>query len=124
VVTLLWPLNVPLLALAYRVRQGGQKIDMEPKEFWMRSLFAALGLAVLTLLLLGLTYTLRVGAELPPGQTHLILFMIYLPAAVSYVSWMYALEDLFQGLSVFALYVLLPVLPLVVLGRITGLWNL
>jgi hypothetical protein len=36
---------------------------------------------------------------------------------------MYALEDLVQGLGVFALYVLLPLLPLLLLGRFTGLWN-
>jgi hypothetical protein len=123
VVTLLWPLNVPLLALAYKVRQGGQKIDMEPREFWTRSLAAALGLAVLTLILLGVAYLLVVGAELPAGQIHLVLFMLYVPAAVAYVFWMYALEDLVQGLGVFALYILLPLLPLLLLGRFTGLWN-
>jgi hypothetical protein len=122
-VTLLWPLNVPLLALAYKVRQGGKKIDMEPREFWGRSLFGALGLAVLFLLLLGLAYVLVEGAELPAPQVLFFLLLLYLPVAAFYLFWMYALEDFLQGFSVFALYVLLPTLPILLAGRFTGLWR-
>jgi hypothetical protein len=124
VVTLVWPLNIPLIALAYKVRQGGQKIDMEAREFWTRSTFAALGLAVLSLVALGLTYLLVVGAELPRGQMHLVLLLAYLPVAVWFVFWIYALEDLLQGLSVFSLYILLPLLPLLLIGRLTPLWSI
>jgi hypothetical protein len=124
VVTLAWPLNIPLIALAYKVRQSGQKIDMEDREFWTRSTFAALGLAVLTLVTLGLTYLLVEGAELKQmaGQVHLVLLLAYLPLAVWFVFWIYALEDMLQGLSLFSLYVLLPLVPLLVVGRFTPLW--
>jgi hypothetical protein len=123
VVTLVWPLNIPLLALAYKVRQGGQKVDMEPREFWTRSTFAALGLTFLSLVFLGITYLLVAGAELPAGQMHLVLLLAYLPLAVWFLFWIYALEDLLQGLSVLSLYVLLPLVPLLVVGRITPLWR-
>ena len=123
VITVFFPVNVLLMALAYKIRNGGQKIDMEPKEFWWRSTFAALGLAVLSLILVGAAYLLIVGAELPAGQLHLVLFMVYLPAAVAYGFWIYALEDLLQGLSVLSLYILLPVLPLILAGRLTGMWR-
>jgi len=123
-VTLVWPLNVPLLALACKVRQGRQPIDMEPKEFWTRSTFGALGLAGFTLVLLGLVYVLVVSAELPRHIVHLVLFMAYLPVGVWYLFWIYALEDLLQGLSVFMLYFLLPLLPLLVAGRVFRVANL
>jgi hypothetical protein len=122
-VTLAWPPNILLLALAYKIALGGQKIDMEPREFWTRSAVAALGLAFLSLVLLGLVYYLVGLTELQAGIVHLVLFMAYLPLAVWFVFWMYALEDLLQGLSVFSLYILLPVLPLLAVGRLVGLWQ-
>src|SRR5262245_32900724 len=96
VVTLVWPLNIPLMALAYKVRQGGQKIDMEDREFWTRSTFAALGLTALSLVTLGIAYLLIAGAELPAGQMHLVLLLAYLPLAVWFLFWIYAMEDLLQ----------------------------
>jgi hypothetical protein len=121
-VTLAWPVNILFLALAYKIALGGQKIDMEPREFWTRSAVAALGMALLSLVLLGLVYYLVGLTELQAGIVHLVLFMAYLPAAVWFVFWMYALEDLLQGLSVFSLYILLPLLPLLAAGRVLGLW--
>ncbi len=121
-VTLLWPLNVPVAALAYKVRLGPQPVPLESREFWIRSTFAALGLAVLGLVLLGLTYVLVEAAELPPGPTQLLLVACYLPAAVWFVFWIFALEDLLQALGVFMLYVLLAGLPLLLLGRLFGVW--
>jgi hypothetical protein len=118
-----WPLNAPLLALAYKIRQGGQKIDMEPGEFWWRTTLGTLGMGLGSLVLLGLVWFLVARTELQAGIFHLVLFMVYLPAAVWFVFWIYALEDLLQGLSVFSLYILLPALPLVLLGRLFGLWR-
>lgn len=122
IVTLLVPLNVPLMALAYKIRQGGAKIDMESGEFWWRTLFASLGLAGATLVMLGLAFSFVNLLELRAGLIHLPLFMVYLPAAAFLVFWIYALDDLFQGLSVFALYVLLPTVPVVLAGRFFKLW--
>jgi hypothetical protein len=128
VVTALWPLNIPLLALAAKVRQGTQKLDYEVAEFWWRCTFGALGLAVLTLILLGLCYGLIVEMEFgqqaqAKGIIQLVLLAIYLPLAVLYLFWMLALEDMVQALSVFLLYVGLPGLPLLLLGWLFGLWT-
>src|SRR5579884_3381831 len=62
-VTVIWPLNVPLLALAVKVRRGAEPTGYEPSELWWRCALGSLGLAVLTLILLGLTYGVVVEAE-------------------------------------------------------------
>jgi hypothetical protein len=127
-VTAIWPLNIPLLALAVKVRQGTQKLDYEVGEFWWRCTFGALGLAVFTLILLGLCYGLVVEMEFgqqaqAKGTIQLVLLAIYVPVAVLYLFWILALEDMLQALSVFLLYVGLPGLPLLLLGWLIGLWS-
>jgi hypothetical protein len=125
-VTAAWPLNIFLLALAVKVRRGPQKLDYEVFEFWWRCTFGALGLAVLTLILLGFCYGLIVEMEFgqqaqAKGIIQLVLLAIYAPLAVLYLFWMLALEDMLQALSVFLLYVGLPGLPLFLIGWFFGL---
>lgn len=107
-VTLLWPVNTGLMALAYKVQNGPAPVAYEGNEFWTRSAFASLALAVLSLITAGLAYLLVGGAELPAGPVHLVLLLIYLPSAVALVFWFFALDDVLQALSIFAIYVLLP----------------
>src|SRR5262249_55561782 len=107
-VTLIWPVNIPLLALAYRVRQGQQPVDMEAGEFWWRCSFGTLGLAGISLVLLGLNYCLVQMTGLPIGPVQLTLLLGYLPAAIGFLLWILALEDMLQAASVFFLYILLP----------------
>src|SRR5467141_791533 len=76
VVTLFWPLNIPLAALAYKVRLGDQPMPLEPRPFWLRSTFAALGLALASLVALGLTFALARGAGFPMGPIHLVIVML------------------------------------------------
>ena len=121
-VTLLWPANIPLVALAYRVRQGTRPIPLETGELWWRCTFAALGLEVFTLVLLGLLYLAWQG-DVPPGPVHLTLLMVYLPAGVGFFLWILALDDLVEALSIFLVYLLLPGLPLLLLGRLTHFWD-
>jgi hypothetical protein len=123
VVTLMWPLNVPLAALAYKVRLGYRPIPLERNALWLRATFAALGLCGMTLVLLGLNYALVAGAELKPEQVQIVLLMLYLPAAVAYLFWIFAMEDMLDALGLFLLYILLPGLPLLLLGRLFGWWN-
>jgi hypothetical protein len=118
--TLLWPLNVPLLAAAFKIRQGQNPLGMPGREFWMRSIGAGLGLAALSLVLVGLTFLLVYGAEFPSRIIHLVLFVLYGLAAVCFLFWVYALEDLLQALSVFLIFVLLAALPLFLVGRLLG----
>ncbi len=111
--TLIWPLNVPVAAGAYKIYHGGKPPPFEPKEFWVRSALTALGLAVLTAVFLFVLYLLVGEFELKEvqGEIEVSLFVIYLPAGIVYVFWMYALEDMMEATGVFFLYVLLPGLP-------------
>jgi hypothetical protein len=122
-VSLLWPLNALFLALAYRVRQGTTPVGMETYEFWWRCIVAALGLGVLALCLLGLDYMLVHTRELPQGPVQVILVLLYLPASIGFLFWILALEDMLQATSVFFLYILLPGLPLLLIGRLAGVWE-
>lgn len=123
VVTLIWPVNILLMALACKVRQGTQPIPLEGGELAWRCTFATLGLAGFTLVLLGLVYFLVEVAEMPPGPVQLAVLMLYVPAGVGFLFWILALEDLLQALSVFLLYMLLPGLPLLLIGHLTHSWD-
>ena len=120
-VTLALPLNVPVMALAYKVRRGNEPLDVEGAELWTRSGLASAGLAGMSLVLLVLAYALVRGAELPQGPTLLVLFLAYLPAAVGYVTWCWGYDEFVDGLGVFLIYVLLPGLPLLLIGWLAGL---
>jgi hypothetical protein len=123
-VTLAWPVNIPLVALAYRVRLGTQPPPVvEGLPLWWRFTLAALGLAGMSVLTLGLLYLLAVGAGFPPGPIRLILLVGYLPAAVAFLYWMLALEDLLQATGLLVLYILMPGLPLLLIGRSAGWWE-
>lgn len=122
-VTVAWPLNVPLMALAFKIRQGQAAVPFETRAFWLRSTFAALGLAVLSLLLVGLDHALTAGAEIPAGPTHLILLIAYLPVAVWYLFVLFAMEDMVPALGVFMLYIFLPGLLLLLIDQGFGFWR-
>jgi hypothetical protein len=117
-VTIAWPVNIPFAALAYKVRLGQGTNPLEPRAFWTRSTFAALGLAGMSLVLLGIDYALAKQFEFPPGPVHLFLFMVYVPVAVWYLFVLYAMEDLLQALGVFVLYIFLPGLPLLLIDQV------
>jgi hypothetical protein len=121
VVTLAFPLNVPLMALAYKVRLGTQPLDVEAGELWTRAALAALGPAGMSVAILLVAYGLIRLAGLPQGPTVLVLFLLYLPAAVGYVTWCWGYDEFVDGLGLFLIYVLLPGLPLVLVGWLTGL---
>src|SRR5947208_724571 len=86
-VTLIWPLNVPIVAGAYRVYHQGKAPAFEQGEFWVRSTLAALGLAVLTVVFLFIQYILVEGFEFKEVQGPIVvaLFMLYLPIGAFYV---------------------------------------
>jgi hypothetical protein len=107
-VSIYWPLNIPLAALAYKVRLGPRPLPMETSAFWTRATFVALGLAVLAAALMFLDYGLVTGMEMPAAIVHLGLFLLYLPVAVWYVFWMFALDDLLEAFSLLLIYLCLP----------------
>lgn len=122
-VTLAFPLNVPLMAFAYKVRLGTRPLDMEWPELWTRAALASVGPAAMSLVLLALVYVLVKLAGLPQGATVLVLFLLYLPAAVGYVTWCWGYDEFVDGLGLFLIYVLLPGMPLLLVGWFAGLWR-
>jgi hypothetical protein len=119
-VAILWPLNIPLAALAYKIRLGTNKNPLKPKEYWIRSGAASFAVAVITLVMLGVDYFLAQGSDFPAGPIHLVVFMAYVPAAMWALFVLFALEDLMQALSVYVIYTYLPVLVLYLLNAIIG----
>ena len=121
--SLIWPLNVPMAALAYKVFLGYAPVPLERGDFMWRSACAPLGLLGCTLIMLGLAFLAIDQGGFPPGLTHLILLMLYLPAGIWFLFWIYALEDMVQATSVFFIFVLLTGIPLLIIGRIAGWWT-
>lgn len=119
----LWPLNAPLLALAFKVQQGAKTIDMENDEYWTRSFVTSLVLGIVTALFIVLDYLLAGWAGLPPGPVHLIVYVGYVPLAVWILTLFFAMDDLLNGFSLFIIYLYLPVFVLFVLNLIVGFWN-
>src|SRR5262249_52734062 len=117
-----WPVSVPLAALAYRVRLGPARVPFETSAFWARSTFAGLGLCVMSLVLVGLDYVASARFGLPAGPVHLTLLMVYVPAAVWFLFVMFALEDLLQGLGLLVLFIFLPGLPLLFIHQVFDFW--
>jgi hypothetical protein len=122
-IALLWPLNIPLAALAYKIRQGHAPISMEPQEFWLRCTFATLFLELVTIGTVGLDYFLAEDADLPAGVVHIVVFVGYGAVAWWLFFIMFALEDPFQGLSMFCIYLYLPMMVLFLVNKMFGLWN-
>jgi hypothetical protein len=122
-VTLAWPLNVPLMALAYKVRRGTEPLDIEGAELWTRSALGSAGLAGMSLLLLLFAYVLVQVAGLPREGTVVVLFLAYLAAGVGFVTWAWGYDEFVDGLGLFLIYVLLPGLPLLLVGWLAGLWR-
>src|SRR2546430_11689471 len=77
-ISLYWPLNVPLAALAYKVRLGAEPVPLPVVTFWVRSTVAALGMAVLSVSLLGSDQFLT-SIGLPPGPVDLAMAIVYVP---------------------------------------------
>jgi hypothetical protein len=127
-ITLLWPLNIPLMWAACKVQAGGGKLPFDETDDakpWFRFTFGTLGLAVLSLLTAALAYGLIEGAEMQSsrGTIWMVLLLLYLPVAVAYLFWILALEDLLQALAIFLLYVGLAGLPLALIGWLFSLWK-
>ncbi len=122
-ITALFPVNIFLLALAYKVQQGPASIRMERKEFWLRCAGGALVVTMASLVAVWLDHWLAVSAEYPAGPVHLVILALLVMAGVWTFFVFLALEDLFQGLSLFLLYVFLPVFVLFVVNQVVGLWD-
>ncbi|MFN4258635.1 MAG: hypothetical protein ACK4RK_05010 [Gemmataceae bacterium] len=112
-ITLFWPINAPLMGLAYKIRLGPESIPLEWNSFLLRSVFASLLVAVLAVILLFLTMVLHI-LELPVEIGVLGGLALFLPVGTWVCFWLYALDEMLDGFTVLAIYLLLP-LPVVLL---------
>jgi len=70
-VTVAWPVNAFFLALAVKISKGLSKLDMSLGELTWRSVGGSLGLALASLLAMGIAYWLVVSAGVPAGMVHI-----------------------------------------------------
>src|ERR1700722_15038706 len=110
-VAVLWPLNIPMAALAYKIRQGHRPIAMESNEFWWRCVFASLILGFMTVGFIWLDYWMT-DADFPAGPVHMVVLLGYIASACWLYFVFFALEDFFQALSMVLIYLYLPVIVL------------
>lgn len=122
-VAVIWPINIPLIALAYKIQTGTKPLSIEPEEIWYRSAFGAGMLALMTAGFVFLDYFLIDLMDVPPGPVHLVVFMAYVPAAAWLMVLTFAYTDMFEGLGVFVIYVGLPVFVLFLINAVLGIWN-
>jgi hypothetical protein len=119
-VSFFWPLTIPLAALAYKIRSGQRPIALEPAAFWTRATFAALGLCLLAVAIMANDRFLVEYAELPAGIVHLVMLTVFIAIAVWYVFWMFALDELLDGVGLLMIFLFLPGLPLLGLSALFG----
>jgi len=116
IISLYWPLNIPLAALAYKIRGG---MALKPFSFWLRSSVAALGMACLSVSLMGFDQTLtHIG--LPPGPVHIAMFLMFVPLGAWWMFTVFKLRDKWEGLTTLLLFVFVPGLVLVLVKLVFG----
>ena len=116
----LWPLNAPLLAFAFKVQQGSKPIDMENDEYWTRSFVTSLVLGLVTAGFIFVDYMIADLTELTPGLIHMVIYIGYVPLAVWILTLFFARDDLAEGLSLFMIYLYLPIFVLFTLNSLLG----
>jgi hypothetical protein len=65
-------------------------------------------MALMALVLAALDSLAVRGMEFPAGMIHIALFLLYVPAATWFLTWIFALEDLAQGLALLVVWIALP----------------
>jgi hypothetical protein len=123
-VAILWPINIPMLALAYRIHNIPEQYAIEPEELWWpRATGGAFCIAILTVAAVALDYVMVDWGEVPAGPAHLVVFMAWVPAATWILFIWFAYTDVFEGLSLLIIYLGIPIFVLIVLNAIFGFWN-
>jgi hypothetical protein len=122
-VAIIWPVNAPMAALAYRIWRETKETDIEGGELWTRAFLAS---GVIALLMIGfvlLDWLLADVAEIASGPIHLAVVIGFLALAALFVQYFFSLNDYFEGLSMLVVYLFLPVLALFLLNSLLGLLN-
>src|SRR5207302_7961167 len=122
-VAAVWPLNVPMAALSFRIWRETEESDIEGSELWIRAALASFVVMVVTLVFVAIDYALAELAEFPAGPVHLTILVGLLALACPIMLYVFSLEDFFQGLSMVVIYLFLPALALYLLNAMLGLLN-
>lgn len=118
----LWPLNIPMAAFAYKVRLGNKPLDIDSDELWTRATLASLVLGLATVGFVFLDWFIIDSLAFPAGPIHVAVVMGYIPAGMWIMTLFFGFSDLMDGLSVFTIYIMLPVVVLWILYQIIP-WN-
>jgi hypothetical protein len=120
-VAALWPINIPMAALSFRIWRETKASDIEGTELWIRAFLASTCITVIAVVFVAIDYVIVELMELPPGPVHITVFVGMLALACVAMLYMFSLEDFFQGLSLAMIYLFLPVLALFLLNGLLGL---
>jgi hypothetical protein len=120
---MLFPANVPLAVLAFRIWRETKQTDVEGSELWIRAGLASFGVAVVCAAFLALDYALADLAEFPAGPIHMVAFVGFVAVACWVMAYMFSFEDYFQGASLTIIYLFLPLIVLFLLNGMLGFLN-
>lgn len=128
VIAMAWPANAAMLYLAHRIRDARipEEDDnyMEPDELRTRSLIGSAVLAAMTLVFLFADLVFATWANLPAGPVHFAVLLAYVPAAAYVLMLFFAENDYFQAMSLWTLYIGLPLFVLWPIGWFIGAANI
>jgi hypothetical protein len=125
-VACLFPVNVPFLFFAHRIREGhptNEDDRMDSDEAWKRASLGALVLALMTAVFFFVDVVFATWADMPPGIVHFIVLLAYIPAAAYVLAMFFAYDDYFNGLGLLTLYLGLPLAVLFLVNWPTELWK-
>jgi len=122
-IAILWPVNVPMAALAFRIWRETRESDIEGSELWWRSFYASTALALLIAVFVAIDWVLAALAEFPPGPIHITVIVGFVALAAWIIGYIFSLEDYFEGLSLVVIYLFLPLLVLFVINGLLGWIN-
>jgi hypothetical protein len=120
IVAVVWPLNIPIMAMAYKIRHGYPPIPMEMKELWLRSVLGSLGIAVLGVLMAGFNYVGIGSLHIPELPVQLGLIIVFLAAGTWYLFWAFAFDDALESLGLLLIYIFLPTFLLLIANWLGG----
>lgn len=125
-VALVFPVNVPMLYFAHRIREGQLPEDdehrLESDELWTRAALGSLAVAGTTLAFLFLDVLCAEWMELG-AIVHFVVLLTYVPAAAFVLVYFFAYDDYFFGLSLLTLYLGLPMLVLYLVTLVVPVWG-
>jgi hypothetical protein len=117
----LFPGSVLMAALAFRIWRESRDTDIEGAELWQRAFLAWAALALIMVGFVAVDWALADYAEFPPGPIHLVILIGFVALASWVMFYMFSLDDYFEGLSLAAVYLFVPVIALFLLNAALGL---